>query len=198
MAALLGGGSIGPEAAVDLQLGAGPLCVLAVGARHAGDHPAADAGAAAALHRFADQLDVYLGAVHSGAVTSPGDSEVYAVPAWPRRGAEDALMATQSLARDYLSRSPVGAEYMIAIGGPVQSPVRLVAARAQADAMLRVLREQPAGRAVGTLDDTMLPLLLRQLADASSALGLPAATGPLRRLEEQDGPDGVLVESLSI
>ncbi|HEY4421532.1 MAG TPA: hypothetical protein VGN22_18545 [Pseudonocardia sp.] len=104
-------------------------------------------------------------------------------------------MATQSLARDYLSRSPVGAEYMIAIGGPVPSPVRLVAARAQADAMLRVLREQPAGRAVGTLDDT---LLLRQLADASSALGLPAATGPLRRLEEQDGPDGVLVESLSI
>jgi len=197
VAALLGGGVIAPEAAVDLRLGTGPLCVLAAGARDAGTPADTDACAAAALQRFADRLDLYLGAVHTGAVTSPGDSEVYAVLTWPRRQPDEALASSQALARDFLSRASVEGEYVIAVGGPVLSPARLVTARAQADAMLRVLRDEPAGRAVGTLEDTVLPLLLRQLTDSSAALGLPETTGSLRRLEERDGPDGVLVETLS-
>ena len=196
-AAVLGGGPAGLDAARQLPLDAGPLCVLAAGRR--GVHPpGGDADMAVELHRFEDALARYLAAVHPSAVAVAGDGVVYALLSWQRRTPEEAVQASRALARDFLGRSPVGREHVIAIGGPGQSLTQVPTSRKQADATLRALRLTRDGEPpVGTLEDTALPVLLLGLADLADDLGLPTTTGALRRLEDQDGPQGLLRTSLA-
>ncbi|MGA5563557.1 PucR family transcriptional regulator [Streptomyces platensis] len=195
--AVLGGGPAGLDAAGRLPLGDGPLCVLAAGRRGAAP-PAGDADMAIELRRFEDALERYLAAVHPTAVAVAGDCVVYGVLSWPRRTPKQAVEASRALARDFLGRSAMGREYVIAVGGPGRSLAQVPAIRKQADATVRALRLTGDGEpAVGTLEDAALPVLLLGLADIAGNLGLPAATGALRRLDEKDGPQGLLRTSLS-
>jgi hypothetical protein len=201
-AAVLGGGA-DAELAQRLQLGPGPICVLACGARDpgpGGGHTSRDdAERAAELRRFEDALDLYLAAVHPSAITVSGNLVVYGLVGWPPGRSADALDSSCALARDFLGRSPMAGDYVIAAGGPAASPEYVVRARAQADAALRALRRTTGARAtVGTLDDTALPVLLLQLADVTASMGLPESTGPLRKLMEHEGGHGILTGTLAV
>ncbi|MES4887317.1 helix-turn-helix domain-containing protein [Streptomyces sp. NPDC096012] len=201
-AAVLAGGSAGADAARQLHLDTGPLCVLAAAPPLAGPgerSPGADAAAAAERRRFEDVLALHLAAVHPSAVTVCGNDAVYALLAWPRSGPSQALDGTRALARDFLSRSPLAGGHVVAVGGPAESVGRVTRARAQADAALRAMRHPAAsgGPSVATLEDVALTAMLLELADATEALALPDATGPLLRLAEHDGEQGVLTETLA-
>ncbi|MFE5191091.1 PucR family transcriptional regulator [Streptomyces sp. NPDC056628] len=200
-AAVLAGGSAGADAARQLHLDTGPLCVLAAAppmARAGERSPGADAAAAAERRRFEDVLALHLAAVHPSAVTVCGNDAVYALLAWPRSSPSQALDGTRALARDFLSRSPLAGGHVVGVGGPAESAARVAQARAQADAALRALRHPAAGGPwVATLEDVALTAMLLELADATEALALPDATGPLRRLAEHDGEQGVLTETLA-
>ncbi|MEV4788225.1 helix-turn-helix domain-containing protein [Streptomyces tuirus] len=201
-AAVLAGGSAGADAARQLHLDTGPLCVLAAAPPMAGSDersPGVDAAAAAERRRFEDVLALHLAAVHPSAVTVCGNDAVYALMAWPRSSPSQALDGTRALARDFLSRSPLAGGHVVAVGGPAESAARVTQARAQADAALRALRHPAAASdsRVATLEDVALTALLLELADATEALALPDATGALRRLAEHDGEQGVLTETLA-
>jgi hypothetical protein len=201
-ATVLAGGSAGVEAAQQLHLPIGPLCVLAAGRRADGScedsSPGHDAAAAAELLRFSDAMALHLAAVHPSAVTVRSNQEIYALLAWPRATPRQALDSSCSLARDFLARSQKERGWVIAVGGPAESVTHVPRARTQADAALRALRHQ-AGRAapVAALDDVALEVMLLNLADITDSLGLPDTTGPLSRLTDHDGAHGVLVSTLA-
>jgi sugar diacid utilization regulator len=191
-----------------LQLHTGALCLIAMGLRPPGaasdaafdTAPAEAAVAAAGLRRLEDALTLYLSAVRPSAVTVRGDRAVYVLGAWPQPSRDEVLAAARSLAADFVARSPggPGGDYLAAVAGPAAEPGRVPAVRVQADAVLRALRGAGCSApAVATLDETALQVLLDRLGDVAQSLGLPPATGPLRRLAEHDGPDGVLTETLA-
>ncbi|MFP3989508.1 helix-turn-helix domain-containing protein [Streptomyces sp. E11-3] len=134
------------------------------------------------------------------AVAVRGDRAVYVLAAWPKPSRDEVLAAARSLAADFVSRLPAGpgGGCLAAVAGPTAEPGRVPAVRVQADAVLRALRGAgDSAPAVATLDDTALQVLLDHLGDIAQSLGLPPATGPLRRLAAHDGPDGVLTETLA-
>jgi hypothetical protein len=200
--AVLAGGPAAVDAAQQLGLGNGPLCVLAATARASGPDDARtvgdEASAAIGLRRFEDILMLHLAAVHPSAVTVRGSRTVYALTAWPRATPRQALDSARHLARDFLTRSSVGFGQVIAVGGPAESLAHVPRARAQADAALRALRHRLAPDPVATLDEVALPVMLLHLADVSDSLDLPAVSGPLRVLAEHDGADRVLSHTLAV
>ncbi|MEU5794760.1 helix-turn-helix domain-containing protein [Streptomyces sp. NPDC047813] len=196
LAAAVLGGSVDPVEASRLQLGSGPVCVLAAAPRLAGS-TGPDAPDAAGLRRFADTLEYFLAAVHPRSVLVTGTGGVYVLAAWPAEHATP-LESAVALARDFLTRTPLAGEYVVAVGGPAESMRRIADVRAQADAALRALRHPAVrGPAVRTVQDMALAVLLLHLADATEALGLPDAGGALHRLRQEEGQDGPLAATLA-
>ncbi|MFI6979071.1 helix-turn-helix domain-containing protein [Embleya sp. NPDC050154] len=196
LAAAVLGGAADPVEASRLQLGSGPVCVLAAAPRPAGS-TGSDALDAAGLRRFADTLEYFLAAVHPRSALVAGTGVVYVLAAWPA-GHATALESAVALARDFLARTPLAGDYVVAVGGPAESMGRIAAVRAQADAALRALRHPAVrGPAVRAVEDMALAVLLLHLADATEALGLPDAGGALRRLRREEGPDGPLAATLA-
>ncbi|WP_034091760.1 helix-turn-helix domain-containing protein [Streptacidiphilus albus] len=201
LAAAVLGGAADPVEASRLQLGSGPVCVLAAAPRLAGragpDASGSDALDAAGLRRFADTLEYFLAAVHPRSAVVAGTGAVYVLAAWP----PDHTTARESavaLARDFLARTPLAGDYVVAVGGPAESMGRIADVRAQADAALRALRHPAVrGPAVRTVEDMALAVLLLHLADATEALGLPEAGGALHRLRQEEGQDGPLAATLA-
>jgi DNA-binding PucR family transcriptional regulator len=194
-AAVLGGSADRVEAS-RLQLGAGPVCVLAAAPRLA-DSTDRDVATALVLRRFADTLEYFLEAVHPRSVSVAGTGVVYALVAWPP-GRDRALEATGNLARDFLARTPLAGDYVVALGGPTDSFGDIARVRAQVDATLRALRHPVVqGPAVRTVADTALSVLLLHLADVTESLGLPESTGAVHRLLEHDGPGELLTGTLA-
>ncbi|MFF5432065.1 helix-turn-helix domain-containing protein [Streptomyces griseofuscus] len=196
LAAAVLGGAADPVEASRLQLGSGPVCVLAAAPRLAGS-AGPDALDAAGLRRFADTLEYFLAAVHPRSVVVTGTGTVYVLAAWPPGHATSPESAV-ALARDFLARTPLAGEYVVAVGGPAESMRRIADVRAQADAALRALRHPAVrGAAVRTVQDMALAVLLLHLADATEALGLPDASGALHRLRQEEGQDGPLAATLA-
>ncbi|MFD4711809.1 helix-turn-helix domain-containing protein [Streptomyces sp. NPDC058430] len=196
LAAAVLGGAADPVEASRLQLGSGPVCVLAAAPRLAGS-TGSDALDAAALRRFADTLEYFLAAVHPRSALVAGTGAVYVLAAWPPEHAT-ALESAVVLARDFLARTPLAGDYVVAVGGPAESMGRIADVRAQADAALRALRHPAVrGPAVRTVEDMALAVLLLHLADATEALGLPDAGGALHRLRQEEGQDGPLAATLA-
>jgi DNA-binding PucR family transcriptional regulator len=214
LAAAVLGGAADPVEASRLQLGSGPVCVLAAAPRLAGGtgsgasagstnsntsvgSTGSDALDAAGLRRFADTLEYFLAAVHPRSALVAGTGAVYILAAWPPEHAT-ALESAVSLARDFLARTPLAGDYVVAVGGPAESLGRIAGVRAQADAALRALRHPAVrGPAVRTVEDLALAVLLLHLADATEALGLPDAVGALHRLRREEGTDGPLAATLA-
>ncbi|WP_371538498.1 helix-turn-helix domain-containing protein [Streptomyces sp. NBC_00466] len=201
LAAAVLGGAADPVEASRLQLGSGPVCVLAAAPRLAG-HGGSDASGsdtldAAGLRRFADTLEYFLAAVHPRSALVAGTGTVYVLAAWPPEHAT-ALESAVALARDFLARTPLAGDYVVAVGGPAGSMGRIAGVRAQADAALRALRHPAVrGPAVRTVEDMALAVLLLHLADATEALGLPDAGGALHRLRQEEGQEGPLAATLA-
>lgn len=63
--------------------------------------------------------------------------------------------------------------------------------------MLRALGQAEPPRSVATVEDMALPVMLQHLGDIAQSLDLPRVTGPLRRLADHDGPNGILTRTLS-
>ncbi|WP_051342345.1 PucR family transcriptional regulator [Pseudonocardia spinosispora] len=208
LAAAVLAGSADLVGAGRLQLGDGPLCVLAAASRvSAGGHSpigndprvdlTADAVAVDELRRFADTLEYYLAAVHPRSVTVRGTGVVYALLAYPV-GATQALDSTTRLARDFLARTPLTDDHVIAAGGPSESIGRITTIRSQVDATVRAMRHPSfTGQSVCAVEDAALSVLLLHLADMTDSLGLPDTTGALRRLISRDGPTGVLADTMA-
>ncbi|MEU3027692.1 helix-turn-helix domain-containing protein [Streptomyces incarnatus] len=196
LAAAVLGGAADPVEASRLQLGSGPVCVLAAAPRPAGG-TGPDALDAAGLRRFADTLEYFLAAVHPRSVLVTGTGAVYVMAAWPPEHATP-LESAVALARDFLARTPLAGEYVVAVGGPAESMRRIPDVRARVDAALRALRHPAVrGPAVRTVADMALAVLLLHLADATEALGLPDADGALHRLRQEEGQDGPLAATLA-
>lgn len=200
LAASVLGGAADPVEASRLQLGSGPICVLAAAPRLpriAGPDVAGDAATATELRRFADTLEYFLTAVHPRSASVTGTGAVYALVAWPPRHSS-ALEATADLASDFLARTPLIGDFVVAVGGPADSPGHIGGVRAQVDASLRAQRHpNERGPSVRTVEDTALSVLLLHLADVTGSLGLPDTTGALRRLGEHDGPSEQLTATLA-
>ncbi|MFI1839706.1 PucR family transcriptional regulator [Streptomyces olivaceoviridis] len=198
-AAVLGGSADRVEAS-RLQLGPGPVCVLAAAPRLVGTTDADAATAAVTvdeLRRFADTLEYFLAAVHPRSASVAGTGAVYVLVAWPPEHTA-ALESTLNLARDFLGRTPLASDYVVAVGGPADSLGRIAEVRAQADAALRALRHPTFhGPAVRTVEEMALPVLLLHLADVTESLGLPDTSGALHRLRQEDGQDGLLTVTLA-
>ncbi len=196
LAAAVLGGSADPVEASRLQLGSGPVCVLAAAPRMAGDR-SSDALDAAGLRRFADTLEYFLAAVHPRSAVVAGTGAVYVLAAWPSEHAAP-LESAVALARDFLVRTPLAGDYVVAVGGPAGSMSRIAGVRAQADAALRALRHPAVrGPAVRTVEDMALAVLLLHLADVTETLSLSDAGGALRRLRQNEGQDGPLAATLA-
>jgi len=184
LAAAVLGGAADPVEASRLQLGSGPVCVLAAAPRLAGSM-GSDALDAAGLRRFADTLEYFLAAVHPRSALVAGTGAVYVLVAWPPEHAT-VLQSAVALARDFLARTPLAGDYVVAV------------VRAQADSALRALRHPAVrGPAVRTVEDMALAVLLLHLADATEALGLPDTCGALHRLRQEEGQDGPLAATLA-
>ncbi|MFD9890865.1 PucR family transcriptional regulator [Amycolatopsis sp. NPDC059027] len=200
LAAAVLGGSADRVEATRLQLGSGPVCVLAAAPRlpeTESSGAATDAVTAGGLRRFAETLEYFLAAVHPRSASVAGTGAVYALVAWPPEHTT-ALEATVNLARDFLARTPLAGDYVVAVGGPTGSLGQIAEVRAQTDAALRALRHPTThGPAVRTVADMALSMLLLHLADVTESLGLPDSTGALHRLCQYDGPDGLLPETLA-
>ncbi|MCF2533012.1 PucR family transcriptional regulator [Yinghuangia soli] len=196
LAAAVLGGAVDPVEASRLQLGSGPVCVLAAAPRSAGN-TGSDARDAAGLRRFADTLEYFLAAVHPRSAVVAGTGVVYVLAAWPAEHAAP-LEAAAALARDFLARTPLAGDYVVAVGGPAESTGRIAHVRAQADAALRALRHPAVrGPVVRTVEDMALSVLLLHLADASEELGLTDTGGALQRLRQEEGEDGPLAATLA-
>ncbi|WP_405785256.1 helix-turn-helix domain-containing protein [Streptomyces sp. NBC_01378] len=196
LAAAVLGGAADPVEASRLQLGSGPVCVLAAAPRLARS-TGSDALDTVGLRRFADTLEYFLAAVHPRSALVAGTGAVYVLAAWPPEHAT-ALESAVALARDFLARTPLAGDYVVAVGGPAESTGRIADVRAQADAALRALRHPAVrGPAVRTVEDMALAVLLLHLADATEALGLPDAGGALHRLRQEEGQDGPLAATLA-
>jgi hypothetical protein len=200
-ATAVGGGQPGRDAARRLNLGRGPVCVLAASACDDGwgqETTALDTVEnVARLRRFENSFALFLAATHPSAATVVQGEVVYALLCWPRHEPADALAAAERLARDFRSRSPQGEGYAIAVGGPAVSVEEISTARAQADAVLTAMRSSGALGSVGTPESMALPVLLQQLAERVGDLGWPQEVGPLRRLTGHEGPGGELARTLA-
>lgn len=200
VAAVLGGGRPGREAAADLRIGRGPICVLVAGARDdASEHDAAAVDTVenvARVHRFENAFALYLAATHPSSATVVVGELVYALLWWPRSKPAEALESAERLARDFRSRSPHGEGYALAAGGPAASVEEIGTARVQADAVLAAMSAGVPTESVGTLESMALPVLLRQLADRADELEIPEELGPLQRLARYEGSRGELARTL--
>ncbi|MFG1795768.1 PucR family transcriptional regulator [Nocardia sp. NPDC049149] len=201
VAELFAGGPTAVTAARRLGLDRGTLCLVAVGlgrdqAQDEAGRAAADALLIAGLQRLEDMLIHYLSAMHPSGVAVRGDRAVYLLLAWHLTPAE-ALAATRVLATDFTDRASTGSSYLLALAPTVTALSDLAQARVQADAVLRAMRHHHSVPAVAGLDDVVLTVLLQQLADLTTALGLPETTGALRTLVEGDSADGQLTRTLA-
>ncbi|WP_432034754.1 PucR family transcriptional regulator [Streptomyces cucumeris] len=196
--AVLAGGSAGAGAARDLRLDPKGLYVIAISPGVARPDATSEAVAAARLRRLEDVVSAYLAAVRPSAIAVRGQHAVYVLASWPltTTGGEHAAQA-RSLAAGLLTRSTTGpgADALAAVAGPAGHPGQVPTVRAQADSVLQALRHENEQR-VATIDDMALPVLLQHLGDVATSLGLPPATGPLRRLMLHDGPDAMLTRTL--
>lgn len=200
-ATVLGGGQAASDAARKLHIDRGPVCVLVAGEREAGhEHEAAAAETVehvARSHQFEGSFAAYLAATHPSSATVIQGEVVYALLWWPRLDPAEAMAAADRLARDFLSRSPDGKGYAIALGGPARSVVDTGTARGQADAVLAAMRGGDRQDSIGTPESMALPVLLREMAERASELGMPEEAGPLRRLRDHEGPRGELAATLA-
>ncbi|MFB7089145.1 PucR family transcriptional regulator [Streptomyces sp. NPDC056296] len=158
LARLLRGSGDPHETARQLGLEKEPVSVLAVELAGSADENDA-VKRTAEIRRVAGALAVYLSALYrSAAVTTLGDA-VYAL--FPASGEQAALR----VAEDFVERMGSPVTLRAGVGRVVDTADRIVRSRADADAVLRVLRESTRSERCATVGSVRLELMLVRLAD---------------------------------
>jgi len=175
---VLSGGATAGEAATQLGLPAGPVCVLAC--RVVG---ATGAELEAAGQRLADALALHLGAIRAGAAVAKIGHLVYAVvPVSGHGDAGQAASRMRDVAARFMSRIGHQVLLVIGIGGPARSLSEIGRARTEAERTARVLREP--GRAA-CFEEVYLETVLDRLREVLEEDG-DALHGPVARLVRYD------------
>ncbi|MGY0499358.1 PucR family transcriptional regulator [Nocardia sp. FBN12] len=158
LARLLRGSGDAHETARQLGLAKEPVSVLAVELADSADENDA-VKRTTEIRRVAGALDVYLSALcRSAAVTTLGDA-VYAL--FPASSEQAALR----VAEDFVKRMGSPVTLRAGVGRVVEMADRIVRSRADADAVLRVLRESTRTERCATVGSVRLDLMLVRLAD---------------------------------
>ncbi|RZQ64598.1 helix-turn-helix domain-containing protein [Amycolatopsis suaedae] len=175
-ARLIGGNGDRAEAARRLGLHGAPVCVLAFEAEPADD----EIEHAGTVRRVADSLAVHLAALHRfSAVTTLGDV-VYGLLPVP---AADSDRAALHVATDFLDRITARAALRAGVGRVAPDATAVIRSRADAEAVLRVLRHNGNGVKAATARSLRAELLTLRLADALDQDDLPGQTAVGRLLD---------------
>ncbi|WNV85748.1 helix-turn-helix domain-containing protein [Umezawaea sp. Da 62-37] len=188
--ALEGGAGAG-EALERLGLASRSLLVLGVALRDRDDQ-----GSAAAVHdrqRLGDAFALHLAAIHPRSAAAAIGDVVYGL--LPLTGDKAGTRAERTL-QDFLDRVGDRLPAVAAVGPAALSLPGVAHSRSCVDRVLRVLREGPAHRRIGSLDELQGEALVVELRDLAAARG-DEPTGALARLIAYDGRhNGCLVETL--
>ncbi|MFD9894892.1 PucR family transcriptional regulator [Amycolatopsis sp. NPDC059027] len=150
------------EAARRLGVRDKPVCVLGLELADTTDD---DVKRAAEIRRVADALALHLSALHrSAAATTLGDV-VYGL--LPVSGKSDGEVMALRVAEDFLERMGTRVALRVGIGRVACAPEGIVRSRADADVVLRVLRETGRAERCATVRSVRLDLLLLRLAEIS-------------------------------
>lgn len=178
--AILRGGSAAADAARRLGIQGDTFRVLALAPR------ASEAAREALLIRCANVLSLQLSATHRGAVSARIGDAVYAVIP-TGSGANRSLVGARQAIDGLRGRSEAELReaLLVAIGGHCESFAEISRSKAEADQVLRVLRENPTGRQMAEIEEVRIQVMLLRLADVM-AQDPAAGAIPLARIEAYD------------
>ncbi len=165
------------RAAARLGIATARLTVLAVRPTGTADEFRAD------RRLVLDPLTLHLSISHSRAVTTFSGTTAYALLPWP--STVDAVAGTKRLAEGFLRRAGHGRDFVIALGGPAESPDEVAAAKDEADLVLRTLLENPGTPAVAAFTDVQVLHALSEVARALRRAGR-RLDGPVDRIADHD------------
>ncbi|MEV1001506.1 helix-turn-helix domain-containing protein [Nonomuraea sp. NPDC050202] len=200
MVTVLEGGAGARDALARLGLSGRTLVIvsaaLLTGDDHAwADHARADHGRAAELERLADALSVHLSAaVPSAAVAAVGGTVYGLLPVIVPTGNPE--QRAVRLASDFVDRVGGSLPAIVAVAPAGPDISGIVHGKAQADRVLRVMREGHTALRVARLDDVQTLALVLELRDLAAARG-ERPVGAIARLMEYDERNNAgLVQSL--
>ncbi len=193
VATVLEGGTGAGEAASRLGIGAAPLCVLALAARHDDTDPYAPS-AEAEFQRVSAAFAMHLTAVHPKSAVAPVGGVVYGL--LPIAGSDESASRAHAIAAEFLDRLGGRSDVVVGIGRVVTDRTALPRSRHDADRALRVLRDGSTSLRVALSTDVHVEALLLELGDLMERDG-SAVTGPVARLTAYDASHrGNMVETL--
>ncbi|PRY44696.1 helix-turn-helix domain-containing protein [Umezawaea tangerina] len=195
LSSALEGGAGAGEALERLGLAGRSLLVLGVALD---DRDRDDSDSAAVVHdrqRLGDAFALHLAAIHPRSAAAAIGDVVYGL--LPLTGAADkAGSRAERTLQDFLDRVGDRLPAVAAVGPVALSLSGVAHSRSCVDRVLRVLREGPAHRRIGSLDELQGEALVVELRDLAAARG-DEPTGALARLIDYDRRHhGCLVETL--
>ncbi|MBO3746088.1 helix-turn-helix domain-containing protein [Streptosporangiaceae bacterium NEAU-GS5] len=194
---VLEGGVGARDALVRLGLSGRRLVIVGAALSADDDHARSDQSRAVELERLADALSVHLSAtVPSSAVAAVGGTVYGLLPVLASAGSSPEQRAVR-LASDFVDRVG-GSLRVIAAVAPGESDISgIVRGKAQADRVLRVMREGHTALRVARLDDVQTLALLLELRDLAAARD-ERPVGAIARLIDYDEQNNAgLVQSLA-
>lgn len=177
-----------------LGIGGRAVCVLALEL----DPPDADCdevARAAEIRRVADALALHLSALHPSAAATMLGEMVYGL--LPLPGACDGESTAQRVGTDFLERMGTRTILHIGIGRAVSEPGDIVRSRADADCVLRILRERGRGNRLATVRSVRPDLMLACLAEAAERDDRPYGDAVARLLRYDAEHRGDLTGTLA-
>lgn len=197
VATLLAGGARAADAADRLQLGAGPLRVVACRCHDLDGDGSDGADGQTVLDGLRDVIGFHFGLLHARAATAVVGAVVYTVVPGRTLAGEDRLRAAAAALLDRVGQRH---DLVIAMSSHCETFAELPGARAEADRVLRalgVLRVRD-GRRLAAADDVRLETLLLRVSDAMRDDG-DLDDAPLTALQNYDAEHRAdLVETLDV
>ncbi|MET8144553.1 helix-turn-helix domain-containing protein [Sphaerisporangium sp. NPDC005288] len=192
---VLEGGAGARDALVRLGLAGRRLVIVSAGLLADDDHIRADQSRAADLERLADALSVHLSAtVPSSAMGTVGGTVYGLLPVVVPTGSPE--QRAVRLASDFVDRVGGGLRAIVAVAPAGSEISGIVRGKAQADRVLRVMREGHTTLRVARLDDVQTLALILELRDLAAARDERPGGAIARLMEYDERNNAGLVESL--
>lgn len=189
IATVLEGGAGAREALARLGLSARRLVIVSAGLLAGNDHTPTE------LERLGDALSVHLSAtVPSSAVAVVGDTVYGLLPVVTTAGGPE--QRAVRLAADFVDRVDGNLHAIVAVAPAGSDISGIVHGKAQADRVLRVMREGHTGLRVARLDDVQTLALLLELRDLAAARDERPGGAIARLMEYDERNNAGLIESL--
>ncbi|MFC6082707.1 PucR family transcriptional regulator [Sphaerisporangium aureirubrum] len=189
IATVLEGGAGARDALARLGLSARRLVIVSAGLLAGDDHTHTD------LERLADALSVHLSAtVPSSAVAAVGGTVYGLLPVVVTTGGPEQRAAR--LAADFVDRVDGNLHAIVAVAPAGSDISGIVHGKAQADRVLRVMREGHTSLRVAQLDDVQTLALVLELRDLAAARDERPGGAIARLMEYDERNNAGLIESL--